>query len=244
MQRHIETNKEQYLQLESEFYDLQRHNQLELQSFAKQKGALQEAVDASNKTVRELQHRCKVLEESQQLEANDYKQQVQDLDGMIVELRRSNKELTAKTYSLEDQVNKLTFSLSNEKSSHAAVRDQLQAVENQRNYEQLNHQNIVKELQDSIESHIKAQKDLKHQLQESELFRRDGSEKHVQAYREITQSLSISESTNKQLREDIAVMSDAVSALLCFVNLWFNFCVATTGAQGCGRAHQLIDVAE
>lgn len=176
-------------------------------------------MEAANKSVRELQHRVKVHEETQQLESNDYKQQLHDLDGIIVDLRRGNKELTAKTYALEDQVNKLTFSLSNEKSSHAAVRDQLQAVENQRNYELLNHQNIVKELQDSIENHVKAQKELKHQLQESELFRRDGSEKHVLAYREITQSLNISENTNKQLRDDIAAMSEAVSN--CLVLLIF-----------------------
>lgn len=212
VQRHLEANREQYLQLERELHELQRHGQLETQSFSLQKASLQDSLEGANKTVRELQSRCRSLEELFSHGESDHKQRVQDLEEIISGLRRSGKDTVARTYLLEEQINKLTHSLTTERSSHTALLEQFEALQNQRHYEDVSHQNVTKELQESLDAQIRGAKDLKHQLLESELFRRDGSEKHVLAYREVNMSLAAAESSNRQLRDDMAAL---VVEVLC-----------------------------
>ncbi len=72
-------------------------------------------------------------------------------------------------------------SLTTEQPSYAALLDQFEALENQRRNENASHQNMTKELQESLDAQIPGAKNLKYQLMESELSRHEASEKHVLA---------------------------------------------------------------
>lgn len=211
MQRRIELSKEQNLQFEAQLHELRRQQSQSDQYHQKEKGSLQESIETSSLVIRDLQNRCKLLEETNQTEQYNNKHKVHEYDELVKELKHTNKDILSRANMLEDQVHKLELNLSSEQVMNKELKQNVLKLEKELlSINEINLQNIsaiefsLTKSQHSLSETRQQLKDIEHQY-------RIQSDKANIAYKELSVNLNSAEHANRSLKDDLLRLKSEVT---------------------------------
>jgi chromosome segregation ATPase len=206
LQRRLELSRDQIVQLDQQTHELKRQQQSSDQFHLREKGAMQESLDAASQVVRELQSRCRLLEELQHTEATGVKERCQEYEDRIIELKRMNKEVNSRVAALEDQLRKSDLNLTSEAACNNSLRLTVETLERQLGTIQEANAHSVSTLELSLGKLQSSLSECNKQLRESELQRRVQLEKANAANKELSTMLSSTECSNHLLADEMNSM--------------------------------------
>jgi chromosome segregation ATPase len=223
LQRRSELSKEQYLLLEKQLHDTRRELTIEDQHHAKQKESLQQAIDAAEQKVRELQSAVKSLEEQLAEEHADARRRVMEHEEVLGTVKSTLKEQTSRCSALEEKAHKLELSLSSTRAAHALLSETHDALQHKHQAMQEQHASALRDMEDLSEKGQKTVAELRQQLKDSETQRRLLADKDGSHMRELTFNLRSLTDENQSLKEEIAqqnleVRNDTVNVSFVQIN--------------------------
>jgi len=201
------------VQLDQQAHELKRQQQSRDQLHLREKQVLQESLDATSQVVRELQSRCRLLEEQHHAEETSAKDRYQEYEDKIGELKRMNKEVTARISAVEDQLRTSDLNLTSEIACNNSMRQMIETLERQLSTVQEANAQSVSNLELSFSKLQNSLSDCNKQLGESELQRRVQFEKANAANKELSTMLSATECSNNLLTEEMNSMRVKVSKI-------------------------------
>lgn len=203
-------SKDQVLQLENDLLEVNRIHTTEQQNYLKQNSNLNEALEANNKTIRSLQDKIKDLDNDHYRKIEDLIRESNQKDDLNTILKSTNFDLSSKYNLLDEQLKKLNQQYNNEKDNFKNLKDQFVELQSEKSLsDKLNYDNkndLVKELDDTKT----LLKEFKMKINEYEIKLSREADRSGQSVKELSQLLSSTEKSNKQLREDLATLHSEV----------------------------------